>query len=155
MRRVIMVVCAACIVAWTHGAACAQSQMWQTDSFGDGSYGEDMGNAASAMRMRIYQATDKGLSRSEQWALNPCTVEDSPRMRAFCWSSYGRDLHIVLPELAFNAVAMLQPHTLFSYKALDVRFPPALRLRLPYNASATVGYEYDDTQPGIRLRWQF
>jgi len=155
MRRVILFVCAGFVAAWTHGVACAQSQPWQAGSVDDRFYAEDTRNEAFAMRMRIHQAADKGLSRSQEWALNPCTVESNPRMRAFCWSSYGRDLHIVLPELAFNAVAMLQPHTLFSYKAIDVRFPPALRLRLPFHASTTIGCEYDDPQPGIRFRWQF
>jgi hypothetical protein len=62
---------------------------------------------------------------------------------------------MVLPELAFDAVAMLLPHTIYSYRALDLRFPPAVRVRLPFNATTTMGYEYDDELLGIRLRLNF
>ena len=130
-------------VGWQDG----ESQLW--------GYEHDFGDPSSAMRLRIQQTADRTVHRAGGWALNPCPQAGPGNVRAFCWSSYGRDLRMVLPKLAFNALAALRPHTLYSYQSLDVRFPPALRLRLPFDATTSVGYEYDDDLLGIRIRVPF
>ena len=156
MRRVTAVVFATlCLAAFAPEAAYAQLGPGQGSSYNAASYETEFSDASSAMRIRIEQVADRGVEKHGRWAFSPCTLEDAPRGRALCWSSYGRNLHMVLPELAFDAVAMLLPHTIYSYRALDLRFPPAVRVRLPFNATTTMGYEYDDELLGIRLRLNF
>jgi hypothetical protein len=132
-------------LAWQRG----QSQLW--------GYELDFGDPSSAMRLRIQQTADRSVRRTGvgAWGLSPCPDTGRGKVRAFCWSSYGRDLRMVLPQVAFNALAALRPRTLYSYRTLDLRFPPALRLRLPLEATTSVGYEYDDDLAGIRIRIPF
>ena len=155
MRRVIAAVFILGLAAFAPKAANAQLGGWQDNSSDAANYEPAVADPAYAMRIRIEQVADRGVERHGRWAFSSCTLEDAPRGRALCWSSYGRNLHMVLPELAYNAVAMLMPHTIYSYQALDLRFPPAVRVRLPFHATTTMGYEYDDELLGIRLHLSF
>jgi hypothetical protein len=80
-------------------------------------------------------------------------MDRSEKRRFFCWSSYGRQLHMALPTVAADVFGMLVPHTLYRYKAVDLRFPPAVRVHLPFNATSTLGYE--DEFLGMRLHLKF
>lgn len=156
MRRVIAAVFILCVAASAPKEACAQFGAWQENSASTQGYATDFNDPSSAMRIRIEQVADRGtLGRRDKWAFSPCNVAEVRWGQGVCWSSYGRNLHMVLPKLAFNAVSMLMPHTIYSYQALDVRFPPALRIHLPYDATTTMGYSYDDELVGIRLNLNF
>jgi hypothetical protein len=156
MRRVIAAAFVLCLTAFASSAACAQIGGWQ-DAWSDaGDYQPDFGDPSSAMRIRIEQVADHGSGHGSKWAFTPCTLADAPRASALCWSSYGRNLHMVLPKLALNAVSVLRPHTIYSYQAFDLRFPPAVRVHMPFNATTTVGYEYDNDELfGVHLRLNF
>ena len=110
---------------------------------------------ASAMRLRTQSVFD-GHSQGEKRArLIPCEIGRSKNLRFICWSSYGRNLQMALPKLVFGVVHTLRPRTLYSYKALDVRMPPSLRMHLPFNATTDVGYDYDDDILGVRVGLRF
>jgi len=146
MRRVIVSVLALCFAA-------AMPRSASAGFFGPGEsdgaaayYDADFADPASAMRMRIEQVADHGSGRLARLALSPCTLSDVRWGQGVCWSSYGRNLHMVLPKLAYRGMAFLLPHTLYSYRSVDLRFPPALRLRLPSHAMTVMGYEsYSDS----------
>jgi hypothetical protein len=110
-------------------------------------------NPGSAMRQSIHYVADRGLDGRLADQSDVCGLEATPHQRAYCWTSYGRNLRIMMPELAWNVVSVLRPHTLYSYKAVDLRFPPAVRLRLPNDAFTVIGY--DDEFMGWRLRIKF
>ena len=82
-----------------------------------------------------------------------CDLEQSKQRKYICWSSHGRNLHIMLPALVWDMVYALRPRTLYSYKSLDVRMPPSVRVRLPLNATTNFGYE--DEILGWRISLKF
>jgi hypothetical protein len=86
--------------------------------------------------------------------LDPCAMEKTATRRTYCWSSYGRDLHIVLPNLAWNVIGVFRPRTFYTYKSVDLRFPPSVRVRLPFEDSSTT-FGYDDEMVGWKLDWRF
>ena len=105
------------------------------------------------MRLRILSVVD-GYDRSaRRSSLSPCDLEQSKQRKYICWSSHGRNLHIMLPALVWDMVYALRPRTLYSYKSLDVRMPPSVRVRLPLNATTNFGYE--DEILGWRISLKF
>jgi hypothetical protein len=115
---------------------------------------DDLPDPGQSMRLRMHEIADADLRNDENDALHPCGEERSERRRLYCWSSHGRNLQISLIRPAAMLFGALVPRTLYSYKSVDLRFPPALRLHLPLdNATSTFGYE--DERFGLRLRWKF
>jgi hypothetical protein len=115
---------------------------------------DELPDPGASMRVRMSEVADSGLSKAISRALSPCGADRSERRRLFCWSSYGRNHRIWLPKPAWVLVGALMPHTVWSYKAVDVRFPPSVRVRLPFE-NATTSFGYEDEQVGMRLRWKF
>ena len=114
---------------------------------------DEFPDPGAEMRLNMSSVTDRGLGDSAERALAPCGMDRSEKRRFFCWSSYGRHLYMALPTAAANVVGMLMPHTLYSYKAIDLRFPPSVRVHLPFDATSTFGYE--DETLGMRLQLKF
>jgi len=114
---------------------------------------DELPDPGASMQLSIHNVADRGLSDSANESLAPCGMDRSEKRRFFCWSSYGRRLHMALPTVAANVFGMLVPHTLYRYKAVDLRFPPAVRVHLPFDATSTLGYE--DEFLGMRLQLKF
>lgn len=114
---------------------------------------DDRPDPGASMSLKMHNIADRGLGDAAEDALNPCATDPSERRRLFCWSTGGRSHHIMLPAIAMDMVHALSSRTLYSYKTVDVRFPPSVRVRLPYNATSTIGYE--ESLLGLRLRWRF
>jgi hypothetical protein len=114
---------------------------------------DDFPDPGADMRLRMSSVADRGLDDSTERALAPCGMDRSEKRRFFCWSSYGRHLYMALPTAAANVIGLVMPHTLYSYKAIDFRFPPSIRVHLPFNATSTFGYE--DETLGMRLQLKF
>ena len=115
---------------------------------------DDLPDPGQSMRLRMHEIADADLRTDESDEVHPCGEERSERRRLYCWSSHGRNLRISLIRPAAVVFGALVPRTLYSYKSVDLRFPPAVRLHLPFeNATSTFGFE--DERLGFRLRWKF
>ena len=104
-------------------------------------------------QLRIHGVVDRSLGFDVERMLDPCASQPSTRRRFYCWSSHGKSLRMFVPELAWNVAYVFRPRTLYSYRAVDLRFPPQVRVRLPLDASMKLGYE--DNTAGLRLRFEF
>jgi hypothetical protein len=165
MRRVIIMIglAAFAVAAVTRPATANELNDWMaqqaTDDFlpdersRDDFEADEVVDPGQPMRMRMHDIADEGLSGDEKDALHPCGTERSERRRLFCWSSYGRNLRMSLPVPVSVVVGALRPRTLYSYQSIDLRFPPSVRINLPFNATTTFGY--DDETLAWRLRWKF
>jgi hypothetical protein len=131
----------------------SSDDFWTTERTRDDFEADEVSDPATSMQIRMHQVWDVGLSDRESRALSPCGSERSDTRRLFCWTSYGRNLRVSLPKPAWLVVGVLRPRTLLSYKAVDLRFPPSVRVHLPYDATSDVGYE--DEAFGIRFRLKF
>jgi len=114
---------------------------------------DDYPDPGADMRLRMSSVADRGLDDSAEGALAPCGMDRSEKRRFFCWSSYGRHLYMALPAAAADVFGLFVPHTFYRYKAIDLRFPPSVRVHLPFDATSTFGYE--DETLGMRLRLRF
>lgn len=85
----------------------------------------------------------------------PCEIEASKGLELYCWSTLGRRMSITLPESFANVLGILRPRTIFSFGSFDLRFPPEVRIRLPYDATSYIGYDLEENIVGLRLKIPF
>ena len=160
VRYVMLLLCVACLALAASSAKADELNDWMASLPLDGGpYGLDGDDdvrgldPGSSMRLQMHDVADRGLGADTARTLSPCSMDRSVQRRLLCWSSHGRNLHMYLPKIAWNVIYVFRPRTLYSYKAVDVRFPPHLHVRLPFNATTNIGYE--DEMLGARLRLKF
>ena len=126
---------------------------WWAEESGTQPEDPETADPASAMRLRILSVVDGYDAHQKHIGLSPCDFEQGKQRRFICWSNHGRNLHVMLPTLVWDMVYSLRPRTLYSYKSLDIRMPPSVRVRLPFNATTNFGYEND--MLGLRIGLKF